>query len=243
MYDRPRFLYAGDRALVVELGDGIDPDLNRRLHSLRDAICKAELHGVSDLIATYRSLLVYYDPISIDVERLKEDLARIESRVDASGLNRSRIIHLPTFYGGEYGPDLDSVAEHTGLPTEQVVETHSAADYLTYMMGFSPGFPYLGGLDERLHTPRLSTPRTEIPAGSVGIADSQTGVYPVASPGGWRLIGRTPLRLFDPASTPPSLLVAGDYVRFTPLASEEEYLEIEAAVTRGEYVPVIEETG
>ena len=184
MYDRPRFLYAGDRALVVELGDGIDPDLNRRLHSLRDAICKAELQGVSDLIATYRSLLVYYDPISIDVERLKEDLARIESRVDASGLNRSRIIHLPTFYGGEYGPDLDSVAEHTGLPTEQVVETHSAADYLTYMMGFSPGFPYLGGLDERLHTPRLSTPRTEIPAGSVGIADSQTGVYPVASRGG-----------------------------------------------------------
>ena len=243
MYDRPRFLYAGDRALVVELGDGIDPELNRRLHSLRGAIDKAALRGVSDLIATYRSLLVYYDPISTDVERLKEELVRIERRVDTSGPSRSRIVHLPTFYGGDYGPDLDSVAEHTGLSDEQVIETHSAADYLIYMMGFSPGFPYLGGLDERLHTPRLSTPRTEIPAGSVGIADSQTGVYPVASPGGWRLIGRTPLRLFDPTAEPPSLLVAGDYVRFTPLTSEEEYLEIEAAVTSGEYVPVVEEAG
>ena len=243
MYDRPRFLYAGDRALVVELGDGIDPNLNRRLHSLRDAIDEAELPGVSDLIATYRSLLVYYDPTSIDVERLKEELARIERRIDASRLSRSRIVHLPTFYGGGYGPDLGSVAEHTGLSAKQVVETHSASDYLIYMMGFSPGFPYLGGLDERLHTPRLSTPRTTIPAGSVGIADSQTGVYPVASPGGWRLIGQTPLKLFDPAAEPPSLLVAGDYVRFTPIASEEEYLEIEAAVTAGAYAPVIEEAG
>ncbi len=243
MYDRPRFLYAGDRALVVELGDGIDPELNRRLHSLRGAIDKAALRGVSDLIATYRSLLVYYDPISTDVERLKEELARIERRVDASGLSQSRIVHLPTFYGGDYGPDLGSVAEHTGLSAQQIIETHSATDYLIYMMGFSPGFPYLGGLDERLHTPRLSTPRTEIPAGSVGIADSQTGVYPVASPGGWRLIGRTPLRLFDPTAEPPSLLVAGDYVRFTPLASEEEYLEIESAITSGEYVPVVEEAG
>ena len=242
MYDRPRFLYAGDQALVVELGDKIDPDLNRRVHSLRGAIEKAKVSGVSDLIATYRSLLVYYDPLSANVEKLKEELARIERRVDAARLGRSRVVHLPTIYGGEYGPDLDSVAEHTGLPTEQVVEAHSAPGYLIYMMGFSPGFPYLGGLDERLHTPRLSTPRTEIPAGSVGIADSQTGVYPVASPGGWRLIGRTPLRLFDPAAEPPSLLVAGDYVRFTPLASEAEYLEIEAAVTSGEYAPTIEET-
>ena len=241
MYDKPRFLHAGDQALVIELGDAIDPDLNRRVRNLRLAIENAEVTGVFDLVPSYRSLLVYYDPIHTSAKDLEDALARIESKVDEASLEKPRIVHIPTLYGGEYGPDLEFVAEHGGVPADEVVEAHSGTDYLIYMMGFSPGFPYLGGLDERLHTPRLETPRTEIQAGSVGIADSQTGVYPVASPGGWRLIGRTPLKLFDPGVNPPSLLVAGDYVRFAPLESEEEYRAIEEGVHRGEYTPVTEE--
>lgn len=241
MYDKPRFLHAGDHALVVELGDTIDPDLNRRVHNLRLAIEKAEVTGVFDLVPSYRSLLVYYDPVRTSAKDLEDTLVRIESKVDEASLEKPRVVHIPTLYGGEYGPDLEFVAEHGGVLADEVVEAHSDTDYLIYMMGFSPGFPYLGGLDERLHTPRLETPRTEIPAGSVGIADSQTGVYPVASPGGWRLIGRTPLKLFDPGVIPPSLLVAGDYVRFTPLESEEEYRAIEEGVHKGEYTPVTEE--
>ncbi len=241
MYDKPRFLHAGDQALVIELGDAIDPDLNRRVRNLRLAIENAEVTGVFDLVPSYRSLLVYYDPIRTSAKDLENALARIESKVDEASLEKPRVVYIPTLYGGEYGPDLEFVAEHGGVPADEVVEAHSGIHYLIYMVGFSPGFPYLGGLDERLHTPRLETPRTEIQAGSVGIAGSQTGVYPVASPGGWRLIGRTPLKLFDPGVNPPSLLVAGDYVRFAPLESEEEYRAIEEGVHRGEYTPVTEE--
>jgi KipI family sensor histidine kinase inhibitor len=150
------------------------------------------------------------------------------------------VVHIPTLYGGEYGPDLEFVAQHAGLTTEEVVSVHSGSDYLTYMMGFSPGFPYLGGLSNTLTTPRLETPRTEIPAGSVGIADSQTGVYPLASPGGWRLIGRTPFKLFDPGADPPSLLKAGDYVRFVPMATEEEYLDVRQQVEGGRFWVITE---
>jgi KipI family sensor histidine kinase inhibitor len=144
-------------------------------------------------------------------------------------------VQIPTLYGGEYGPDLESVAAHAGLTQARVVSLHSETDYLVYMMGFTPGFPYLGGLPEELFTPRLETPRARIPAGSVGIAEGQTGVYPVVSPGGWRLIGRTPLKLFDPERDPPSLVSAGDHVRFVPLAGEDEYKSILDLDESGEY--------
>ena len=141
--------------------------------------------------------------------------------------------------GGEYGLDLESVAENAGISVQEVIDIHSGTDYLVYMMGFAPGFPYLGGLDQRLHTPRLTTPRTEIPPGSVGIAESQTGVYPIASPGGWRLIGRTPVAMFDPAISPPALLSTGNYVRFEPI-SAHEYGEIKSKASSGEYTVVTE---
>ena len=240
MYDKPRFLPAGDQALVVELGDAIDPHLNRRVNNLMRAVEKADVPGILDLVPSYRSLLVYYDPMETSAADLEAVLAGTESSVDEASLEKPRIVHIPTLYGGEYGPDLEFVAQHSGLSPEEVVDAHSGTDYLVYMMGFSPGFPYLGGLPERLHTPRLETPRTEIPAGSVGIAESQTGVYPVASPGGWRLIGRTPIKLFDAEVEPPSLLVAGDYIRFVTLDSEEEYRAIEADVRSGEHTPVTE---
>ena len=235
MYDRPLFLPAGDQSVVVELGDDISPETNRRVRDLTAAVDRAAVAGVYDLMPTYRSLLIYYDPLTISYSGLREKLEDIEKNLDEAALDNPRVVGIPTLYGGEYGPDLEFVADNAGISTDEVVEIHSGADYLIYMMGFSPGFPYLGGLSEKLHTPRLQTPRTEIPAGSVGIAESQTGVYPVASPGGWRLIGRTPVKMFDQYQEPPSLLAAGDYIRFVPLAGEEEYLEIQNRVEANEY--------
>ena len=240
MYDSPRFLPAGDKTLVVELGDTIDPEINRRVHILTRAVERAAVPGVFDLVPTYRSLLVYYDPLTVSPSELQTRIVEAEQSLDERAARKARVVHVPTLYGGDYGPDIEFVAQNAGLSNEAVVDIHSSTDYLVYMMGFTPGFPYLGGMAEKLTTPRLETPRIEIPAGSVGIAENQTGVYPVASPGGWQLIGRTPLSLFDPLNDQPSLLDAGDYVRFTPIATEEEYVAIQCKVENREYQPVAE---
>ena len=241
MNDKARFLPAGDKALVVELGDSISPELNRKVHDLVTAIESRGTTGVTDLVPTYRSLLVQYDPLQTSTLQLQASLSEIEQGLSEGTPIIPRIVHIPTLYGDEHGPDLELVAEGAGLSTEEVISVHAGTDYLVYMMGFTPGFPYLGGLSEALATPRLSTPRVETPAGSVGIAESQTGVYPAASPGGWRLIGRTPLSLFDPGREPPALLAAGDYVRFVPLSAKAEYDSIHDLVQKGRY-EVTEET-
>ncbi len=232
MRNDPRFLPAGDQALVVELGDTIDPQTNRRVHGLMDAIERAEVPGVFDLVPTYRSILVYYDPMRTSLSSLRASVNELYLDLEDQAIDQPRTVEIPTLYGGEYGPDLEFVAEHAGLTPQEIIDIHSGTDYLVHMMGFSPGFPYLGGLSERLATPRLETPRLEIPAGSGGIAESQTGVYPVASPGGWRLIGRSPLRMFDAEAEPPSRLAAGDYVRFVPIASETEYMKLQESAGR-----------
>ena len=235
MYDEPLFLPSGDQALVVELGDSIDPDCNRKVHNLLHAIEEQEVAGVVDLIPTYRSLMVQYDPMEITYADLQYSLTQIERGLDEGHLMKPRTVEIPTLYSGEPAPDLEFVAQNAGISTEEAIAIHSGTDYLVYMMGFTPGFPYLGGLSEKLVTPRLTTPRTTIPAGSVGIAESQTGVYPVESPGGWRIIGRTPIKLFDPTREPPSSLAAGDYVRFVPISGHDEFIEIQAQVEKGEY--------
>ena len=143
-------------------------------------------------------------------------------------------------YGGEYGPDLAHVAEHNGLTAGEVVQIHSSTDYLVYMMGFTPGFPYLGGMAESIATPRLQTPRPLIPAGSVGIAEQQTGVYPIESPGGWQLVGRTPVQLFDPQREPPAVVAAGDFIRFVPI-TETTYDVIRMQVQAGSYDPATQD--
>ena len=235
IYAEPRFLPAGDAAIVVELGDAISPAINRRVRSLSLALENGSVPGVFDFLPTYRSVLVYYDPLSASPAAVQSQIARLLQSPDAEAAANPRVALIPTLYGGDMGPDIGFVASHAGITEQEVIAIHSATDYLIYMMGFSPGFAYLGGLDERLTTPRLESPRTQIPAGAVGIAESQTGVYPVASPGGWQLIGRTPLRLFDPARNPPALLSAGDYVRFTPLADRAEYDALLRQVDAGEY--------
>lgn len=239
IYEEPLFLPAGDSAVVVELGDAIDPRVNRRVHNLADAIDAAaasgDIHGIVDFLPTYRSALIQYDPLIIGADELEARVRRLVRGRSAAPDGDARAVSIPTLYGGEYGPDIGFVAERAGMSEEDVVAVHSGAEYLVYMMGFSPGFAYLGGLDPRLTTPRLTTPRMEIPAGAVGIAEAQTGVYPMASPGGWQLIGRTPLRLFDAGRQPPALLKAGDFVRFAPLASQSEYDEMRRQADAGEY--------
>ena len=235
MYEAPKFLAAGDRAIVIELGDEISIECNRRVHSMHRAIARQRPPGIVDLIPTYRSLLVEYDATQFSYADMKARLVDVRGSADEMSEDDTAVVHLPVLYGGGYGPDLEFVARNAGMNIQEVVDLHSGTEYPVYMMGFTPGFPYLGGMSERIATPRLSTPRGAIPAGSVGIAEAQTGVYPIESPGGWRLIGRTPLRLFDVARTPPSLIDAGDRVRFVPLSGEDEYLDIEEQVAQGEY--------
>lgn len=240
LYDNPRFFPAGDMALVAELGDAISPAINRRVRSLTDALEEDGVPGVFDFLPTYRSVLVYFDPLVATSGEVQDSIERLLQRAQSTDTSTRNVVHLPTLYGGDLGPDIAFVAQHSGIDEQEVIRMHSGTDYLVYMMGFSPGFAYLGGLDERLATPRLQSPRTEIPPGAVGIAETQTGVYPVASPGGWQLIGRTPVRLFDPARERPVLLNAGDYVRFVPIESREHYDDIFRQVDAGEYVVDVE---
>lgn len=235
IYAEPRFLPAGDAALVVELGDEISPEINRRVRSLSLALERGGVAGVFDFLPTYRSALVFYDPLAASAAELQDALTGLLESADEDADAAPQVVHIPVLYGGDMGPDIGFVADNAGLSEMDVIGMHSGVDYLVYMMGFSPGFAYLGGLDGRLATPRLQSPRAEIPAGAVGIAEAQTGVYPVASPGGWQLIGRTPVDLFDAGREPPALLAAGDYVRFVALEGEAEFREIRRQVEAGEY--------
>ena len=219
----PRFLPAGDSAAVMELGTAIDPAINAAVHRWTAAIERAReegaADGVAEVVPAYASLTIHYDPRLTDFAALRSAVLSLAPNAGGEGGEDSqvgRLVELPTQYGGADGPDLPYVAQNAGMSEAEVVEIHSSADYLVYAMGFSPGFPYLGGLDPRLAAPRLPSPRTLIPAGSVGIAETQTGVYPVASPGGWRLIGRTRTPLFDPTANPPATIAPGDRVRFVP---------------------------
>jgi inhibitor of KinA len=228
----PRFLIAGDSALVVEFGNTIDPATNRRVRELLLSIERAGVEGVRDLVPSYRSLLVVYDPLRTTFAALCGRLGDLQAHAAGRPVPPPRVVEIPTAYGGVFGPDLAFVAGHNGLTEDEVVAIHAGTDYLVYMMGFSPGFTYLGGMSERIAAPRLETPRTAIPAGSVGIAQQQTGIYPVESPGGWRLIGRTPVTLFDPSRNPPVIVDAGDYIRFVPVAPDD-YPAIRERIRQG----------
>ena len=239
-------LNAGDEAIVVEFGNDISLTTNRQVHALAEAVNRSPIEGIIGIVPSYRSVLVQYDPLRTTQIEVCEALGSLleELRLHPEEeAGRGRAVHIPVLYGGSYGPDIEFVAEHNGISVEEVIALHSEPLYPVYMMGFSPGFPYLGGLSDRLVTPRMKTPRVEIPGGSVGIAEAQTGVYPVASPGGWRLIGRTPLSFFDHMRAPPSLLDAGDFVRFTPLQDDAAYEEIAGHVIAGAYSPVMEPSG
>ena len=223
----PCFLLAGDSALVVEFGDEISEEVNRKVHALADAMGKSSLPGLGEPVPTYRSLLVHYDPLRLSCDEVVAFVSEVLQKCEEKPSFEPRVVEVPVVYAGEFGPDIELVAEHNGLSVKEVVRIHSAATYLVYMLGFSPGFAYLGGMPEAIATPRLETPRTLVPAGSVGIAGEQTGIYPIATPGGWRLIGRTPLKLFGPERDSPTLLKAGDTVRFVPISEGEYWARLE----------------
>jgi len=207
---------ASDRSLLVIFGDEISLESHYQVRLLTQSL--QGIRGILNLHPAYASVLIDFDPrlrTHGDVEGIVRE--RMDSAVHAEP-PPARVIDIPVVYGGEHGPDLADVAAHTGIPAEQVIEMHAAADYLVYFVGFSTCFPYLGGLPEALATPRLAAPRKHVPVGSVAIGGAQAGIYPLASPGGWRLIGWTSLRLFDPEGSPPPLLRMGDRVRFVPTA-------------------------
>ncbi len=212
----------GDSALLISFGEVIDEEVNDRVHALARAIEKAKFEWLVEVVLAYSSLAVIYNAMLVDFEGVKKAIQELEFSAKRS---EGKTVEIPVVYGGEYGPDLEFVARHTGLSVDEVIEIHSKPVYRVYFLGFLPGFAYLGGMDERIATPRLEKPRLKVPAGSVGIAGKQTGIYPLESPGGWRLIGRTPLRLFNPKQEPPTLLQPGDRVKFVPI-KEDEFMEL-----------------
>ncbi len=232
----PVILHAGDSALSVEFGREIDATVNAQVHALDSCLQSKHIIGVTETVPTFRSLTVYFDPTVISSARLSRKLLSLCRGLTLGGGQAKKITEVPVLYGGVFGEDLAGVAAHTGLSEAEVVRLHTSRDYRIYMLGFLPGFVYLGGMDKRLACPRLLTPRTKIHAGAVGIGGEQTGIYPLPSPGGWRLIGTTPLRPYDSGRTPPVLFSAGEYIRFVSV-SEEEFHKIEDEVARSVYIP------
>ena len=222
----PRILPANDSSILIEFGDSIDYSINAQVYALQTEIENSNfVDAVIETIPSYRSLLVEYDVGTLNYGDIRDQVSVLVERttvMEATISDQASELHqIPVAYGGELGPDLETVAEHAGLDVEEVIAIHSGTDYHVFMLGFAPGFPYLGGMDERIACPRLSTPRTRVPAGSVGIAESQTGVYPNESPGGWQLIGRTPIALFDVDADPPAAMLPGTQVNFVPISHQE----------------------
>ena len=219
----------GDAAVVVNFGTRIDMETHRKVGAFASLLEKHPFPGMVEYVPAFTTVTVYYDvfrtyrhcrpvsPYAAVCGYLQQLLRNVGDKAGAE----ATIVEIPVCYGEEFGPDLEEVARFTGLSAERVIEIHSGADYVVYMIGFAPGFPYLGGLPEEIAAPRRATPRLRIPAGSVGIAGRQTGIYPLATPGGWQLIGRTPVRLFHPGKNPPTLLKAGDIVKFVPISRSE----------------------
>lgn len=232
--------YAED-ALTINLGSEVDEKVNRQLVQLKAAITELKFEGITDIVLSYTSLIIYFDVLKADAGEISAalknfDLTRLEDSDYAY-----KVVKIPVCYGGDYGPDLGLFKEQ-GLSSKEVISLHSNKEYLIYMLGFMPGFPFLGGLDERLYKPRLDSPRTNIPAGSVGIGGQQTGMYPFDSPGGWNLLGRTPIPLYDSTREDAILYEAGDRIIYTSV-DEKEYEHIKDTYDKGEYTVDIEYRG
>ncbi|TYR79366.1 5-oxoprolinase subunit PxpB [Priestia megaterium] len=228
MHDTYTIYPLGDSGLVVSFGDEIQLSVHEQVQKLTKLLEAEPFEGMIEYVPAFTTVTIYYhpwivgdkgkhDPYQVVKERVESLLKHDRKEVVAE----SRLIDIPVCYGGEYGPDLIEVAKHNSLTEQEVIHIHTSKEYLVYMIGFAPGFPYLGGMSEKIAAPRKETPRSAIPKGSVGIAGKQTGIYPIETPGGWQLIGRTPLALFTPNAASPSLLRAGDRIRFVEITQEE----------------------
>ena len=224
LYSKMHFFHMGDRGLLLEFGDEISQEINEKVRRVVLSIQSEAIPGILETVPTYRSLLVLYNPLIISITDLKKSLESIEEGLQESPFPEPKLTRIPVVYGGKFGPDLESVAGYHHSAPDEIIRLHCSRAYLIYLIGFMPGFPYMGELPEGLMTPRLKTPRLSVPAGSVAIAQNQSGIYPMDSPGGWQLLGRTPVRMFDPGKDPPAYLRMGDRVRFYPI-SEKEFEE------------------
>ena len=233
-----RFLPAGDLAVSVELGEEISVEINTRVRALEFLIDQKGVPGVVETVPTYRALLVYYDPSIVGYEALCAQLSTLAEQATTTVMPPAREVELPCCYEGELGPDLDAAARRLELSVDELVRLHAGAEYLVYFIGFTPGLPYMTGAPERLTIPRLDTPRVKVPAGSVAIGGIQCCVYSVESPGGFWLLGRTPVRLYDPDAAEPILLKPGDRVRFRRV-ERREFDDVAARVAAGRFRPVI----
>ena len=230
-----RFLLTGDTSLCAEFGNEISEKINTEIRAFNILLNKSGIRGIVETVPTYRSLMIHYDPEIISYRTLMSRLKGLTKQLDSAELPPSEVLEIPVLYGGEMGPDLAFVAEHAHMTEQEVIDIHTSVEYLIYMLGFTPGFTYLGGMSSEIETPRLTQPRVKIPAGSVGIAGKQTGVYPIDSPGGWQLIGRTPVKMYDPDRETPILPKAGQYIKFRAI-DQEEYDRIAAQAAAGTYV-------
>lgn len=229
-----QYIPSGDAALILKAGDDISQGTNAVVRKLLHIIQQENIEGLIDLVPSYNELMVCYDPSVTGLHDLVGRFQSLEKDMVSMELPPASLVTIPVAYGGEFGPDLKEVADRNGLSEEEVVRIHSSTTYLVYMLGFTPGFCYLGGMDQRIATPRKENPRMKIPAGAVGIAGSQTGIYPMASPGGWQLVGQTPMKLFDPLRKPIFMVSQGDSIRFEAVTSDR-YQQIQNAVKKGDY--------
>lgn len=221
LFEKPVYRLAGDNGLLVEFGEGIDSRVNAKVRAMARSLGKDRPLGVLEMIPTYRSVLFFYDPELTNPDKLCTLIEQVEKSLEKIDIQPFKIVEIPVCYADEFGPDIENVQKTHGLTRKEVILLHSKPEYLIYMVGFTPGFAFLGGLDEKLHTPRLATPRMLVPEGSVGIANNQTGMYPIASPGGWQIIGKTPLKLFAPDRANPFIYKAGDKIKFKPISKPE----------------------
>jgi inhibitor of KinA len=225
LYSKTHFYLMGDRGLLLEFGDEISREISEKVRRMALAIRAEGMAGIVETVPTYRALLIVYNPVILPVEELKKGCIRVEEGLRRIPLPEPKLTRIPAVYGDGYGPDLEEVARYHRISPEEVIQLHCSKPYLIYMIGFMPGFPYMGELPRALVTPRLKTPRLSVPKGSVAIAQRQTGIYSISSPGGWHILGRTPAELFDPEKDPPALLRMGDFVQFYPI-NEKEFKEI-----------------
>ncbi len=228
------FLPNADTAVTVQFRREICKEVNRQVTALADMIESGGVPGIIETVPTFTSLTVFYDCSVIRADRLREELARMIESSSSAGKGSAKVYHIPVCYDEKFALDMQNVCEHTGLTADEIIKIHTSEPYLIYMLGFLPGFAYLGGLDEKIATPRLKSPRLEIFEGAVGIGGNQTGIYPIASPGGWQLIGKTPVKVFDLKREKPILYEAGDYISFYPVTLEE-YERIEKQIKENSF--------